>query len=312
MVKVRVPATSANLGPGFDVLGVAISMYNYFTVEETDSGVEIEILPDNNGKLNLTERNLVYRSAIRLFDEIGRKPTGLRIVIEIGVPVGRGLGSSSTAIVGGLTAANEICGNLLSKTDIFRLATEIEGHPDNVAPAIFGGFTVCYKTEDGFRAITQAPASNIKPLMLVPDTTLETKKARGVLPSMINIEDAVFNISRTGLLVSSIMGGKTEYLKEAMSDKLHQPFRAPLIPGLVEMVREVGRIQNTGIALSGAGPSIICLIERDKEKQITESIYSVIKQNGFGYMVHAVEFDLSGALVDDRSAGGTEKCCTSF
>lgn len=297
MVKVRVPATSANLGPGFDVLGVALAKYNIFSIEEIESGVEIDILPDNGSGLATNERNLVYKSASRLFDEVGKKFAGLRIIINNGVPVGRGLGSSSTAIVGGITAANELCGQPLTKDDIFKLATEIEGHPDNVAPAIYGGFTVCYKTGAEYAAISHSPSFDIKPILLIPGLILETKKARGVLPESIGMKDGVFNISRTGLLVSAMLVGNTEHLKDAMDDRLHQPYRAPLVPGLVDIIREVGELPDTGAALSGAGPSIICLTAREREKDVTVAIEEIVKRVNPDYKVCEAEFDLIGAAV---------------
>jgi homoserine kinase len=298
VIKVCVPATSANLGPGFDVLGMALAIYNYFSIEEIESGVKIEISPDNDSGLATNERNLVYRSAIRLFDEAGYRYAGLRIIIENVVPVGRGLGSSSTAIVGGLIAANELCGKPLEKDDIFNLATEIEGHPDNVAPAIYGGFTICYENETGFKAVSQAPASSIKPVLIIPGTKLETRKARGVLPDKLSMKDAIFNISRTALVTSAIINGSAGLLKDAMEDKLHQPYRAPLVPGLMEIIEEVSEIPGMGVALSGAGPSILCLTGRNDEQNTVGAIEGVVRRLGFDYRVVGAEFDLSGAFLD--------------
>lgn len=298
MIKVRVPATSANLGPGFDVLGMALAMHNFFSIEEIESGVKIEILPDNDSGLAINERNLAYKSAIRLFDEVGYKCSGLHVIIENGVPVGRGLGSSSTAIVGGLIAANELCGKPLKKDEIFKLATEIEGHPDNVAPAIYGGFTICYENETGFKAVSQVPASSIKPVMIIPGTKLETRKARGVLPNKLSMKDAIFNISRTALITSAIINGDSGLLKNAMEDRVHQPYRAPLIPGLMDIITEVSKIPGTGVALSGAGPSILCLISRDDEQNTVDAIEGAVRRLGFDYRVVSAEFDFNGAFLE--------------
>lgn len=297
MIEVLVPATSANLGPGFDVLGLAISLHNVFKMEETEAGLEIEVVPDNELGLPTDERNLVFNSAQRLFGEVGYKCKGLRIVIDNGVPMGRGLGSSSTAIVGGLLGANEISGAALSKNELFDLAAEIEGHPDNVGPAIFGGFTICYSVDSKFRAVSYRPSEEIKPVLLVPGTMLETKKARGVLPKDVPTADAVFNIARSSLLVSALLTGKTELLKEAMGDKLHQPYRAPLIPGLMDTINAIAGISNTGVALSGAGPSLICLIERSSEKEFCGRVREVLAGTNPGYEIYPVEFDLEGARI---------------
>ena len=297
MVEVIVPATSANLGPGFDVFGIALNLYNSFTVEEAESILKIEVLEGLNDKSRIPtdERNLVYRSAKRLFDEVGHRFKGLKISIKSGVPFGRGLGSSSTAVVGGLLAANELSGARLSKREIFLLATEIEGHPDNVGPAIFGGFTVCYPTGGRYGIVSHKPSLELKPVLLIPDSVLETKKARAVLPPRIPMGDAVFNISRASLLVTALLTGEAGLLKSAMEDKLHQPYRAALIPGLLDVLQAVGKIDQAGVALSGAGPSLICLIKRSGEAEFLEEAGKILKDMGGGYKMHSAEFDLAGA-----------------
>lgn len=297
MVKVIVPATTANLGPGFDVLGLALNVYNSFTLEETEGGLEIEISKPGGLGLPADERNLFFKSAKRLFDEAGYKYGGLRITIDTEVPLGRGLGSSSTAIVGGLVAANEFSGAGLSKDELFSLATEIEGHPDNVGPAIFGGFTISYCSGQDQRIVKHKPAENLKPVLLIPDTTLETKKARGVLPESVSLPDAVFNISRSSLLVFAILLGEPYLLRDAMDDRLHQPYRAPLIPGLTEIIKEVSAIDGVGVALSGAGPSLVCIIDRFNEQNIYDRMVELAAKKSWGYEARSVEFDLEGTKV---------------
>lgn len=299
LVEVRVPATSANLGPGFDVLGLALTIYNSFEMQETESGLEIDILQDGGPKPSTDETNLVFVSARRLFDEIGYHPKGLAITIKNDVPMGRGLGSSSTAIVGGLMAANELYGAHLPKEKLFELAVEIEGHPDNVGPAIFGGLTISYPVDASHKIASYTPADTLKPLLLIPSTMLETKKARGVLPQDISMGDAVFNISRSSLLVAALLEGRADLLAHAMQDKLHQPYRAPLIPGLLEIIQQVGQIQGAGIALSGAGPSLVCIIDGSAEARIIEEIKQALAttKSDQGYMIRQAEFDLQGAQV---------------
>lgn len=299
MIEVLVPATVANLGPGFDVLGLAVNLHNVFKMEEIEAGLEIEVLPDNQLGLPTDERNLVFKSAQRLFGEAGYKCKGLRIVIDNCVPMGRGLGSSSTAIVGGLLGANEISGAGLSKNELFDLAAEIEGHPDNVGPAIFGGFTICYAVDSKYRAVIYRPSEELKPVLLVPGTMLETKKARGVLPESVPVVDAVFNIARSSLLVSAMLTGKSELLKDAMGDRLHQPYRAPLVPGLTDMINAISGISNAGVALSGAGPSLVCLIEKSGENEFCSRVQGILASNDYNYELIPAEFDLVGARVKD-------------
>jgi len=297
LVKVIVPATTANLGPGFDVMGLALNVYNSFTLEETEGGLEIEISKPEGLGLPADEKNLFFKSAKRLFDEVGYKYGGLRITIDTEVPLGRGLGSSSTAIVGGVVAANEVSGAGLSRDEIFSLASEIEGHPDNVGPAIFGGFTISYRSGQDQRIAKHKPSENLKPVLLIPDATLETKKARGVLPESVSLPDAVFNVSRSSLLVLAILFGKPDLLRDAMDDKLHQPYRAPLIPGLTEIIKEVSAIDGVGVALSGAGPSLVCIIDRFNEQNIYDRMVELASKKSWGYEVRPVEFDLEGTKV---------------
>lgn len=300
MVEVIVPATSANLGPGFDVLGLSINLYNRFKLEETDGGLKIEASGDAAFKLPSDEKNLVFASAKRLFDEAGYRYGGLRITIENRVPLGRGLGSSSTAIVGGLIAANEVSRAGLTKDEIFALATEIEGHPDNVGPAIFGGLTICYRSDPGFRAVPYKPSENLKLVLLIPNNVLETKMARGVLPKEVPLSDAVFNIARASLLVSILLTGRSGLLRDAMQDRLHQPYRASLIPGLADTIREISRATGAGVALSGAGPSLVCIIDRLPEKDFLKKIRQLLKERGQDYLIQLAEFDLEGARVIGR------------
>ncbi|HEY3375661.1 MAG TPA: homoserine kinase [Candidatus Aquicultor sp.] len=294
MAKAIVPATTANLGPGFDALGLALNLYNIFTLEETGSGLEVNVLPEGEVRLPLNERNLAYRAAKRLLDEVGYTSLGLKLTIENDVPMGRGLGSSSTAIVGGLAAANVLAGARLTKDEIFALASEIEGHPDNVGPAIYGGFTICYPTQSGFKAVSYKPSDSLTPVILIPNSTLETKKARGVLPTEVSMTDAVFNIARSSLLASVILEGRADLLHDAMVDRLHQPYRAPLIPGLLDVIREVQSVPNVGIALSGAGPSLICIVEKTNQSRFSELVEGIIKEKQWDYTVKPAEFDLVG------------------
>ena len=297
MVQAIVPATTANLGPGFDVLGLALNLYNTFTLTEIERGLVVEVAGVGAERLPKDQTNLVYTAAKRLFDETGMSLGGLHIGIDMEVPLGRGLGSSSTAIVGGLAAANELCGGKLSKQDIFALATEIEGHPDNVGPAIFGGLTMCYTRQERAQAVSLKPSGTIKPVVLAPSSMLETKKARAVLPESVALGDAVFNIGRSSILVAALLEGMPDMLRDAMEDRLHQPYRAPLVPGMDRVIESLSGYPDIGVALSGAGPSILCLVARSKEAELVALIDDVLAGLDDVYTLLPLEFDLDGATI---------------
>ncbi|MDI6815707.1 MAG: homoserine kinase [Actinomycetota bacterium] len=297
MVQAIVPATTANLGPGFDVLGLALNLYNTFTLSEIENGLVVEASGNGAERLSKDENNLAYTAAKRVFDETGHRVGGLHIGIDIGVPLGRGLGSSSTAIVGGLAAANELCGGQLSRQDIFVLATEIEGHPDNVGPAVFGGFNICYARQEVVHAVSLKPSNNIKPVVLIPSSMLETKKARSVLPASVTMADAVFNISRSSILVAAFLEGRPDMLRDATEDRLHQPYRSPLVPGMDRVIEALSSYPDIGVALSGAGPSILSLIARSKETEYVGLIKGVLAELGQDYTAVSLEFDLEGVTV---------------
>jgi homoserine kinase len=273
-----------------------LNLYNTFTLAEIESGLVVEVSGDGAERLCGDENNLAYIAAKRLFDEVGHRAGGLRIGIDIGVPLGRGLGSSSTAIVGGLAAANDLCGGQLSRQDIFALAAEIEGHPDNVGPAVFGGFTICYERQSAVRAVSLKPSKNIKPVVLIPSSMLETKKARSVLPKSVAMADAVFNIGRSSALTAALLEGRPDMLRDAMEDRLHQPYRAPLIPGMDRIIEALSGYPDIGVALSGAGPSILCLVARSKATEYVEFIKGVLAE-GRDYAAVPLEFDLEGVTV---------------
>lgn len=264
MIKVMVPATSANLGPGFDTLGLALNLYNTFTFEEIPQG--LEILGCDEGFNN--EDNLIYTSMLKIFEEIGYKVNGIRITVEAEIPVSRGLGSSAACIIGGVMGANQIAGNPLSKDELLKIATEIEGHPDNVAPALFGGLVVSIM-EDG-KAYHNAinVAKGLKFIALIPEFTLPTKEARGVLPTSVPHKDAVYNVGRVSLFLSALSNGRFDLLKVALKDKLHQPYRGVLIPDFDNILSKCEETGSLGTFLSGAGPTLMALVDEDNNEFI--------------------------------------------
>lgn len=261
MIEVRVPATSANMGPGFDCLGIALNMFNNFYIEEIDKGFEIT----GCGEEYRNSNNLVYTSMLRCFEEIGYNygQRGYRIKIEASIPVSRGLGSSAACILGGVLAANEIGGGNLSKDEILEIAARIEGHPDNVSTALFGGMQASIEENGRFYHESIHIADGLKFCTIIPDFTLSTKEARAVLPKSMPHKDAVFNVGRTSLLIAALTSGNFDLLKYACRDKLHQPYRGGLIRNYNEVVEESVHLKSLGVFLSGAGPTIMALLKED-------------------------------------------------
>lgn len=259
MIKIVVPATSANVGPGFDCLGVALSLYNTFYIEEIEEGFEFEGCEDKfkNDK-NLVAKSMAYFFKNEAPDFV---PSGYRIKFESDIPVSRGLGSSAACIVAGIIAANHFSGIGLKKDALLRIATEIEGHPDNVAPALFGNMTIALCNNIGELSMDIVDISeDIKFCALIPDFRLSTEKSRSVLPDSISYKDAVFNISRAAMLISSLSSGNTELLKYACDDRLHQPYRSTLIPEFETVVDIAYSYGAHGVFLSGAGPTVMTVI----------------------------------------------------
>jgi homoserine kinase len=257
---VRVPATSANLGPGFDALGLALDLHNTVRVEPADQ-VEVAIAGEGEGTLSTGPDNLVYRSLARLATRLGRSAPAVRLRCENRIPLARGLGSSSAAIVAGLVAGNRLLGGELDADALLALAVEIEGHPDNVTPALLGGVRVCVQGADGVVQAAVRPARPLQAVLFVPDQPMATEEARGLLPPQVSRADAVFNLGRTALLVAALVGGEYALLREATRDRLHQPARAELfsaMPRFFEAALEAGAL---GACLSGAGSTLLALVE---------------------------------------------------
>lgn len=228
MIKIRIPATTANMGPGFDSFGMSLKLYNEVWIEEIPEGVEV-IQEGKPSEIPL-EENLIYTSLIRTLDRHGYRCNGLRIDVKVGdVPVSRGLGSSATCIVAGITGANMLMGNILSTDDIIKEAVEIEGHPDNIVPAVVGGMVVSLM--DGEKVIYSKVniPENLRMFVMIPNFKLGTEAAREVLPSNYSREDCIFNLSRAAMLVNAMNNGELDKLRAAMQDRVHQIYRIGLI-----------------------------------------------------------------------------------
>ena len=264
MIEVQVPATTANLGPGFDTLGMGLNFYNEVQVKETASDLEIEIEGEGSSKLPTNEDNLIYQSMKQLFSKVDYKPTGLYIKAINNIPLARGLGSSAAAIVGGLLAANELVEDKLSVSELVDLATEIEGHPDNVSPALLGGIVVSnYKNKRVIYEKIDIP--KLKVVVCIPDYELSTVKSREVLPEQVEFDDAVFNVSHMGMLLTGLLKQDYEIIEEGLKDRLHQPYREKLLPGFAR-IRTKLESKALGVVLSGSGPTVIALTLEDEDE----------------------------------------------
>ncbi|MCC3764988.1 homoserine kinase [Glycomyces sp. TRM65418] len=261
-VTVRVPATSANLGPGFDSLGLALDLCDEVTAEATSgTAVQVSVQGEGEGTVALDERHLVAAAMLRTFKHLDLAAPGLKLQCRNRIPHARGLGSSSAAIVAGIMLADALAGASMTRAQKLALASEIEGHPDNVAPCLLGGFTVAYDTEDGAKALSLDPSPRIHPWVFVPDAKGLTSVARAALPEKVPHVDAVFNVSRAALLVAAV-ARQPSRLFEATDDRLHQPYRARGMPESSRLLREL-RAAGIAAAISGAGPTVLALTVDD-------------------------------------------------
>ncbi|MCD7822960.1 MAG: homoserine kinase [Oscillospiraceae bacterium] len=258
MIKIRIPATSANLGAGFDALGLALDYYNFVEMEESD---RVDISSTDDVRIPTDESNLIYISARDLFEVCGRKLEGLKIIQSNNIPMARGLGSSSACIVAGLVGANHLLGNPLTTDDLVNLSAQIEGHPDNTAPALLGGIVTAVFDGRQVHWVKQEVYTKLKFYAIIPDFELKTELARACLPKEIPHKDAVYNLSRAALFSASLLTGKFENLREAVNDKLHQPYRMELIPHCQEVFDIAYSHGAYGVYISGAGPTIMAIAD---------------------------------------------------
>jgi aspartate kinase len=259
-VSVRVPATSANLGPGFDAVGIALSLHNHVEAELTKTdGLQIEVTGEGRDDIPCDRTNLVWRAMESLFRLAGMSPpAGVSLRLTNRIPPASGLGSSAAAIVGGLIAAAGLAGLVVPMERLLALAAELDGHPDNVAAALVGGMVVVVPQRDGYRWIRLLPRTNLRVAVAMPELALPTKQSRGVLPDRVTHSDAAFNVGRTALLVAALAEGRFDLLSTAMQDRLHQDYRLPLLPGGPALLK-LAMSEGWGISLSGSGPSLIAL-----------------------------------------------------
>lgn len=299
-VTVRVPASSANLGPGFDALGIALSLYDEWTVRGGDFETPLVISCSNARGVPTDRSNLAYRAFRRVFALRRRPLPALRFELKSALPVAGGLGSSSAAIVGGLVAANAVLGRPFSNDALLDLAADFEGHPDNVAPALLGGFCsavivgkkvchVVWKSATLFRGLSA--------VAVTPNFALKTEKARAVLPARVTRADAVFNTGRAALMASALLSRRHDLLAVAMDDRLHQPYRRALIPGFAQALAGAVKAGAHGAALSGAGPTVLALSPAGRASAVARAMEKAFVRAGVRASSHVLSIDTRGAVV---------------
>ena len=281
MIKIQVPATTANIGCGFDTLGMALTLYSTFTFEKNDD-YKITGCPEKYQN----EDNLVITSYKKVFNKLNKEVIPVSLHIETDIPVSRGLGSSASCIVAGIWAANAMLEYPLSKEECLTIATEIEGHPDNVAPAIYGDLCASFMDDEVY-SVKYHASNDLKLLVMIPDFEVSTHEARKVLPKTIDYKDAIFNVSRVACLCKALEDNNQEMIKHALQDKLHEPYRKELIHEYNE-IKEICK-DEVAFFISGSGPTLICITKHDEQLLINK-----IKQLKYNWTCLQLNIDKKG------------------
>lgn len=302
-VRIRVPATTANLGPGFDTLGLALDLWNETEFTRTDDkNIALTITGEGEGTLPTDETNAILGSALQFYTLVGKKPGGLAIHCINRIPLTSGLGSSSAALLTGMLGANALLGNPFSREQILTMATQNEGHPDNVVPAMLGGL-VASVVNDGRIVMRKLVVSPMSITVVLPDFYFPTKAAREILPEYVLRQDAIFNVSRAVLVIKSLETGDLALLGEVMEDSLHQPYRLPLIPGARAAMAAARRAGASAVALSGAGPSLIAFSGQPADAGIGYAMQQAFEQAGLMARIFPLNISQSGAsVIESRPA----------
>jgi homoserine kinase len=291
---VRVPATSANLGPGFDALGLALALHNEVVATE-GAGVTVAIEGEGAGRLATNDKNVVARGVRLAYEAAGRPFKGCALRCRNRIPLARGLGSSAAAWVAGLVAGNALLGQPLSRDDLLTLAARAEGHPDNVAAALLGGLTVSAASGDGTCAVSLPTPAALQWVSLVPEMTSSTAEARAVLPASVPRADAVFNVQRVALLLAGLQASRPDVLGLAMEDRLHEPYRARLFPWMREVAAAARMAGALSCVLSGAGPSLLAVTLGDADT-VARAMEAALRRAGVAGVARALAVDPVGAV----------------
>lgn len=296
-MHIKVPATSANLGPGFDCLGLALKLYNEIQVELAEE-LDIAIEGEGSNELPKNRDNLFYQSFAKCYSVISKQAPHISVSMFNRIPLARGLGSSASIIIAGVLAANHLSQANLSSEQILQIASDIEGHPDNVAAALAGGLTVSFQSDKGVGFRKFEPSGSIGALVFIPGNKLSTKEARGVLPKKMDIGDCVFNISRASLLVGSLINGDLDAMETAVEDKIHQPYRMPLLGDYERLINVLHANGVKAVALSGAGPSLIAFVGKEKIQELFSDVTGALKDEDLNYETKLLDIDMQGAKIN--------------
>lgn len=306
-VRVTVPATTANLGPGFDCIGAALGLYNQFrfaVVSSSPTPLTINVAGPGAERVATDVSNLAYQSFVRCYEQMQQPVPAIQLDIEMDVPLARGLGSSATAIVAGLVGANVLAGSPLTLDDLMQMAIAIEGHPDNVVPALIGGCRLAVADGSSW-AICDIPwHETIVPILAVPNFELSTAEARGVLPQTYSRADAIFNMAHLGLLLRALELGQADWLRVALADRIHQPYRQSLIHGYDAVYSAAIAAGAHGLVISGAGPTLLALAHPGQAPDVATAIASSWGMAGIAAQVKTLQLNRNGTTVEigDRFA----------
>lgn len=297
MIHIRVPASSANLGPGFDTLGLALPLYLDITAEMSDQGIEVQFYGEGHRELvDQLDDTLIIKTLKITLEKLGQSLPGLKLIINNQIPLARGLGSSSAAIAAGVLLGNELAGNPMDMQTIMNLSTQIEGHPDNVVPALVGGITVSVIEGENVYYRKIMPPPDLEVVIAVPELKMSTEISRSVRPAQFDSKDVVFNLQRACFLVASLAAGNLDKLGMAMQDAVHQPYRRTLIPGFDDVIRGAMEAGALGVALSGAGPSVLALADHGTDS-IGQAMAEGFARAGIGARIIKGKPSLEGAVI---------------
>ncbi|MDX6380198.1 MAG: homoserine kinase [Rubrobacteraceae bacterium] len=296
MICVRVPATSANLGPGYDAVGLALSLSMRISLDRAPAPI-VEVHGTGADLIPCGPDHPAYRAARFVAELAGEYDAHFHLIQENDIPPARGLGGSAAALVGGAVAANDLLGRSMAAPDLLNLVCELDGHPDNAAPALLGGLVIGTLTPEGISAVRLEP-KDLKAVVAVPDFAVSTTAARHALPDSVPHKDASFNVGRAGLLLGALATGEYDLLRVAMQDRLHQPYRSHLIPGLEDVIEAALANNAYGACLSGSGPTVLAFAPEEHAQKIAAAMRSTFEQHGVQAKAWALEVDLSGARVE--------------
>ena len=300
-VRIKSPASSANLGSCFDCAGIAFPLYNIVNVKNTDDG-KVRVIIDEKGDVrtfNVDEKNIIFQSFKKFHEKTNTELRGYEVRVETYIPIARGLGSSASVIAGALIGANEINSKPLSKQDLIDIAASVEGHPDNTTPALTGGFVVASIENDGHVLYEKIDwCKDWKISVCIPDYKLLTELARSVLPKEIAFKDAVYNIQKSAQLITAITNKNADIMRSALQDRIHQPYREKLIPGMVDIIKSLRDEKNVlGCVLSGAGPTLAVITEGDNIDNVKQIVHKIWYDLDIKYQIMTFDPEEQGAAV---------------